>query len=151
MKKTNVSDLEADKQSFEVENKSIMNWELYYEAEKIPITKFRKFELILPFDQFVKQLTESQITAFLNHFNAIYACEKLEKLELEICYLAYLCKHKQVNLTNFGYEIRNSDAKRITDFTDYKINIEASQLRVRGVSFEVLNDYYDIKNLEKLV
>lgn len=121
MKKRNLSDLEFKKQSFEVDNKSILNWEMYYEAEKIPRTKFINSEMILPFDQFVNQLTESQLTALLNHFKELYTCEKLEEGELEICYLAYLWKHKQFILSNFSYEISNSGALGINNY------IEASQ------------------------
>jgi hypothetical protein len=41
-----------------------MNWELYYEAEKIPITKFRKLELILPFDEFIKKQKNKQMEIY---------------------------------------------------------------------------------------
>ncbi len=145
MKKRNLSDLEFKKQSFEVDNKSILNWEMYYEAEKIPRTKFINSEMILPFDQFVNQLTESQLTALLNHFKELYTCEKLEERELKICYLAYSWKHNEFNLTNFRYVICNSDALGINGY------IEASKGRTRVINWGVLNNYYVFRTLEKLV
>ena len=129
----------------------IVNWELHHAINKTPISTFLITDMILPFNEFKKQLTSKQLKVLLNHFNEIYECEQLEDREFKMSYLAYLWKNKQVVLTEMGYDILNAEAFGIDVNVDYEISFEAGEDGVGGVNLGVLHDFYVFQKLEELV
>lgn len=131
--------------------KCIVNWELHHALNKTPISTFSITDMILPYNDFKKQLTKKKLTALLNHFNLIYECAQLEDREFKMSYLAYLWKNKQVVLTEMGYDILNAEAFGIDVNADYEISFEAGEDGAGGINLGVLHDFYVFQRLEELV
>ena len=129
----------------------IVNWELHHAINKTPISTFLITDMILPFNEFKKQLTKKQLTSILTHFNEIYECTHLEEREFKMSYLAYLWKNKQVVLTEMGYDILNAEAFGIDVNADYEISFEAGEDGAGGINLGVLHDFYVFQRLEELV
>jgi hypothetical protein len=108
-------------------------------------------EMIVTFNQFREQLTESQLKKLLSHFDAIYECESLGEHELKITYLAYLWKNNQVVITDFGYEIIDPEKLGIDVFKDYEITFEQDPEDAGGVNLGITYDYYNFIELFEIV
>jgi len=90
------------------------------------------------------QLSESQRTQLLTHFNSIYECSQLGEHEYNIVYLAWMWANGYINEDEFGSMFDYS----VTDINldDYEITFED------GVGGGMnLNLFYDFYQLDKVI
>ena len=90
------------------------------------------------------QLTESQKSQLLKHFDSIYECSQLGEHEYNIIYLAWMWAYGYVREDEFGSMIHDSITE--VNLEDYEISFEDGE--GGGIN---LNFFYDFYQLDEII
>jgi hypothetical protein len=100
-------------------------------------------------NEIINDLTAKQRQKLIIHFNEIYECNKLQKMEFNIIHLAWLWMNGYVYRDEDGFAWLDDGKPGVPSMNNFEITIEDEQ--TGGVNLDLTYDYFYIEEIIEIL